>query len=276
MPRLRTLAVATLLAAVILVVTGQLSPSGGHAAHGAYRAQVDAFLSGRLALSESPDALIHDLAWAEHGVQQVWGLGVPLWQTPFELVGRAIGLTPFPDRIALLAWLALVGYVLARGFRRAGDLREPWFADAGTLVIAALLPAFLALVRGRIGVYEEAAIYAYGAAMILFGGLADFARRPSVRGYLVLLAFAGITGLFRPTVWFYGVGTAIVATTIWLHRERSARTLRITALGVALFVAGGALLYATNVRRFGSGGEFGHRLNVHSLPGNIVATRFSY
>ena len=278
MPRLRTLAVATLLAAVILVIAGQLTPSGGHAAHGAYRAQVDAFLSGRLALSEQPDALLHDLAWTEHGVQQVWGLGVPLWQTPFEVAGRAIGLSPFPDRIAMLAWLALVGYVLSRGFRRGGDQREPWFADAGTLVIAALLPAFIALLRGKIGVYEEAAIYAYGAAMILFGGLAGFARRPSARGYLMLLAFAGITGLIRPTVWFYGLATAIVATAIWLHRERAARAraLRVVALGAALFVAGGAILYATNVRRFGSGGEFGHRLNVHSLPGNIVATRFSY
>jgi hypothetical protein len=43
-----------------------------------------------------------------------------------------------------------------------------------------------------------------------------------------------------------------------------------------LFVAGGGVLYATNARRFGRGTEFGHRLNVHSLPGNIVATRFSY
>jgi hypothetical protein len=277
MPRLRTLAVATVLALAVLAITRQITPSGGHAPHGAYRAQVDAFLSGRLALSEHPDALLHDLAWTEHGVQQVWGLGVPLWQTPFEVVGRVIGLTPFPDRIPMLAWLALVGYVLARGFRRGGDQREPWFADAGTLVIAALLPAFVALLRGRIGVYEEAAIYAYGAAMILFGGLAGFVRRPSLRGYLVLLAFAGVTGLIRPTVWFYGLGTAIVATAIWMRHERArARALRVVAIGVALFVAGGAVLYATNVRRFGSGGEFGHRLNVHSLPGNIVATRFSY
>ena len=140
-------------------------------------------------------------------------------------------------------------------------------------MIAALLPAFVALVRGRIGVYEEAALYAYAAAMILLGGLAGFARRPTLRGYLVLVAFAGLTGLFRPTVWFYGLATAIVATVIWLRAERARR---VTAIALALFVAGGGILYATNARRFGAGGEFGHRLNLHSLPGNIVATRFSY
>src|SRR6185503_2493941 len=51
---------------------------------------------------------------------------------------------------------------------------------------------------------------------------------------------------------------------------------RAIALGLALFVAGGGALYVSNAARFGSGTEFGHRLNVHSLPGNIVATRFGY
>ena len=275
-PRLRTLAVAVLLATAGLAITRQITLDGWHAAHGGYRAQVDAFLAGRLALSEHPDALLHDLAWTEHGVQQVWGLGVALWQTPFEVIGRAIGWTPFPDRIPMLAWLALMGYVLGRGFRRrqAPD-DEPWFVGPGTILIAALLPAFVSLVRGRIGVYEEAALYAYAAAMMLFGGLAGFARKPTARGYLVLLAFAGVTGLIRPTAWFYGLATAVIATAIWLRRSEQHR-LRAVAIGVALFVAGGAVLYATNVRRFGSGGEFGHRLNLHSLPGNIVATRFSY
>ncbi|MEJ7601533.1 MAG: hypothetical protein WKG01_26750 [Kofleriaceae bacterium] len=277
MPRLRTLAVAVLLATAGLVATRQLTLTGWYAPHGAYRAQVEALLEGRLALDAAPDALAHDLAWTEHGVQQVWGLGVPVWQAPFEAVGRAFGASPFPDRVPMIAWLALVGCVLARGFRRREPATEPWFVRAGTIVIAALLPAFVALVRGRIGVYEEAALYAYGAAIILFGGLAGFARRPTLRGYLVLIAFAGLTGLFRPTVWFYGLATAIVATALWLRTERprTAR-LRAVAIALALFVAGGGILYASNVRRFGAGGEFGHRLNVHSLPGNLIATRFSY
>jgi hypothetical protein len=145
----------------------------------------------------------------------------------------------------------------------------------GAVLITALLPAFVTVLRGRIGVYEEAAIYAYGAAMILLGGLVALSRRPTTTRYLALLAIAGLTGLIRPTVWFYGLATGLVATAIVLqhHGRHAARAI---ALGTALFVAGGGALYTTNALRFGRGTEFGHRLNVHGLPGNIVATRFSY
>src|SRR5262245_57497937 len=115
--RLRTLAVAVLVAAILLVATRQLRLSGWYAPYGGHRAQVDALLAGRLALTDAPDALAHDLAWTEQGVQQVWGLGVAAWQTPFELAGRAIGVSPFPDRVAMLAWLAVMLFVLMRGFR---------------------------------------------------------------------------------------------------------------------------------------------------------------
>ncbi|HWU87641.1 MAG TPA: hypothetical protein VN253_10225, partial [Kofleriaceae bacterium] len=114
--RRRSLAVAVVVAAALLVATRQLGPGGWYAPHGAYRAQVDAFLDGRLALTEHPDGLAHDLAWTDTGVQQVWGLGAPAWQTPFELLGRAVGVSPVPDRVAMLAWLALAIYALLRGF----------------------------------------------------------------------------------------------------------------------------------------------------------------
>lgn len=274
--RLRSLALAGVAAALLLVATRQLGP-GCHAPHGYYRAQVDAFLAGRLALSDHPAGLEHDLAWTESGTQQVWGLGAPAWQTPFELVGRAVGASPFPDRIAMLAWLTLMVFALLRGFRRLGN--EPWWASAGTIVIAAFLPGFVALLRGKVGVYEEAAVYAYGAALMMLGGLGCFVRRPSAAGYVLLVGLAGLGGLFRPTVWFYSAATLAVATVVWVRDARArgaGRWGRAVALGLALFVAGGGLLYATNARRFGRGTEFGHRLNLHSLPGNITATRFSY
>jgi hypothetical protein len=277
--RFRSLAIAAIAAALLLVATRQLGLGGWHAPHGYYRAQVDALLDGRLALSEHPEGLAHDLAWTEAGVQQVWGLGVPAWQTPFELIGRAFGASPFPDRVAMLAWLALMMFALLRGFRRRD--REPWWVGAGTIAIAALLPGFVAMLRGKLGVYEEAALYAYGAAMMLLGGLACFARRPSAAGYVILVGLAGLSGFFRPTVWFYGAATLIVAGAIWARDARArgigaARWVRPLALGLALFVAGGGLLYASNARRFGRGAEFGHRLNLHSLPGNLTATRFGY
>jgi hypothetical protein len=201
----------------------------------------------------------------------VWGLGVPLWQLPFEAIGRLVGVSPFPDRVPMLVWLTLVIFMMLRAWRARTN--EPWWIGAGSVVITALLPGVIAMMRGRIDVYDEAALYAYGAAMILLGGLACFAHQPSRARYLLLLAAAGAVGLLRPTVWFYGLATAIVATAIWL---RDRRDLLAVAIGGLLFVAGGAALWTTNRVRFGSGTEFGHRLNLASLPGNIVATRFSY
>jgi hypothetical protein len=269
--RARAAGTAILVALVFLLATRQLG-CNAYSANGAYRAQVDALLDGRLALSPSPDALAHDLAWTPSGVQQVWGLGVPLWQTPFEVLARIIGQDPFPDRIAMLVWIALAWFVLIRAFRREG---EPWWIAGGCVLITALLPAFVTMVRGRMGVYEEASVYAYTAALILLGGLVSFVRTPTRNRYLLLLLAAGLTGLLRPTVWFYGLGTAVLATAIYV-RAHGRRVLPIAALGAGLFIAGGATLYATNAARFGRGTEFGHQLNIESLPGNIVATRFSY
>src|SRR5690349_2671371 len=97
--RLRALGVAVLVAAALLVIGRQITMHGWYMAHGAYRAQVDALLDGRLALSRVPEAIQHDFAWTPSGVQQVWGLGAPMWLVPFEVIGRVIGLSPFPDRI---------------------------------------------------------------------------------------------------------------------------------------------------------------------------------
>lgn len=270
--RLRAIGVALAIAAGLLVAGRQITPSRAYSANPAYRAQVDALLSGRLAISHSPTALRHDFAWVNGGVQQVWGLGVPLWQAPFELAARAVGRSPFPDRIALLLWLALSFYVLIRGVRREG---ESLWITAGSVLVTALLPALVTLVRGRLGVYEEAAIYAYGAALILLGATLRVVAAPCRWRYLCLLAFAGASGFIRPTVWPWGLAAAVVATVAWL-RAGGRQRVAIAVLGAALFIAGGGALYATNAARFGSGFEFGHRLNLQSLPGNMYGSRFSY
>ncbi len=268
-----TLAVAVALAFALLLVTKQLGPNGAYSAHGAYRAQVAAFLDGRLSLSSAPEALAHDLAWTEAGVQQVWGLGVPMWQTPWSAAAAVLG-TTFPDRVAMGLWLSLVLFVLLRAFVRGGS-NEPRWLGAGALLITALLPGFLAMLRGRLGVYEEAAIYAYGASLILLGGVVILVRAPTTARYLALLAAAGLVAWIRPTAGVYGVATAVVATAIYA-RAHGRVAMRAVVFGLALFVAGGAGLTATNAARFGRGTEFGHRLNLQGLAGNIRATRFSY
>src|SRR3954462_8375382 len=113
--KLLALGVAALVAFVLLITARQITLRHWYSANGAYRAQVAAMLAGRLALSNAPEVLAHDYAWTDDGVQQVWGLGIPMWQTPFERGGRLVGLSPFPDRIPLVFWLALMLYVAMRG-----------------------------------------------------------------------------------------------------------------------------------------------------------------
>jgi hypothetical protein len=170
----------------------------------------------------------------------------------------------------MLFGVVLITYVLVRAWLGPGGERS--HASRGALLFTALLPGVLTMLRGRVAVYEEAAAYAYGAAMLLLGGVIMMVRRPSTARYVLLLAFAGATGLIRPTVWFYGAAAAVVATALYVrHRGALRGAVGAVALAWGLFLAGGAALYASNAARFGAGGEFGHRVNL----GALYLTRFT-
>ena len=268
--------IAALLGLAVMWVTGAIPRWGQwYSEHPFYRAQVYAFFHGRLALTNHVEGVTHDLAWIEGGVQQVWGLGVPLWLSIWEAIGRVIHLSPFPDRIAMLLAVVLTIYTLLRAWFGPGGDRS--FASRGAFLFTAMLPGVITMLRGRIAVYEEAATYAYCTSMLLFAGAMMMIRRPTTTRYLLLLAFAGATGLLRPTVWFYGAGCAAVATILYVrHRGSLRRSIAVVAVGSGLFLIGGGALYVTNYVRFGNGGEFGHRLNLEDLPGNLYATRFNH
>ncbi|HEY4242101.1 MAG TPA: hypothetical protein VGM88_19920 [Kofleriaceae bacterium] len=274
--RRRALLWAALLGLAFVWFTG-LIPRWGqwYSEQPYYRAQVHALFDGHLALTDRPEGVTHDVAWIDGGVQHVWGLGVPLWMSIFEGIGRVIHVSPFPDRVAMLAGIILALYVALRmWFGPGGDRTR---ASIGAFLIVAFLPGLVAMLRGRVAVYEEADTYAYGCAVLLAGGVMMMIRRPSRARYLLLVAFAGATGLVRPTVWFYGLAATGLATVLWIqYRGSVRRALAVVALGGALFTAGGGALYATNWLRFGAGTEFGHRLNLEDLPGNLYATRFAY
>ena len=275
--RKQTLVAALLLAMVVMWMTGAIPRWGQwYGPEPYYRAQVEAFLHGHLALSDQPEAVTHDLAWVDGGVQQVWGLGVPMWQTGWEIIGRPFGLSPFPDRLAMLFGIVLVLYALMRAW--LGSSGDRTAASYGALLFTALLPGLVAMLRGRVAIYEEAQAYSYGCSMLLLACTIKMIRRPTTAMFLVLMGFAGATGLVRPTVWFYGLASAVVATPLYIAHRRSLRrrALPIVVLGWWLYIAGGAALYGTNYLRFGKGSEFGHRLNLQDLPGNIYATRFDY
>src|SRR4051812_3778427 len=101
--RRRALLFAALLGLAVMWITGAIPRWGQwYSEQPFYRAQVYAFFHGRLALTQHVEGVTHDLAWIEGGVQQVWGLGVPLWLSIWETIGRVIHLSPFPDRLAML------------------------------------------------------------------------------------------------------------------------------------------------------------------------------
>ena len=96
----------------LLIVTGLVSRWGvWYSFSLSYRLQTEALLRGKLALSENPVDLNHDLTWSQQGVHQVWGLGVPLWRLPLEAVAKLLGFAAFPDRIAFGLFAALVAFL---------------------------------------------------------------------------------------------------------------------------------------------------------------------
>jgi len=249
----------------ICILTG-LIPGWGlwYSANTAYRRQTEAFLSGTLALDNDPRMLGYDMAWADGGVQQVWGLGVPAWRLPFELFAKAAGQPAFPDRLALAAALILVCYLL---LRLASPLSKPERLAGGLLLI--LFPPFVTLCRTNFDVYEEAQAYTYLTGLVLFGATLVFVRRPTNARYAILGLLSGLAAFVRPTLFAYGFASTLLA---WFLARRE----RFQSVWVAplLFVGGCALLFLTNHLRFGSGLEFGHRLNVNVFVPMMYATRF--
>ncbi len=132
------------------------SPSRPH------RAQTEAFLRGQLALSTNISDLADDLCWSECGVQQVWGLGVPLWRLPFEAVARIWSDRGFPDRLALAIFGAVTAYVVLRASNQLAGCER--YLEKGKspsevtptrpyALLVLLFPPFLSLVMARGDVY---------------------------------------------------------------------------------------------------------------------------
>jgi len=312
LPRLWAVYLALVYAVAVTHGTGLVGGWGvWYSENPAHHAQVAALLRGRLALSRDPSALRFDECWSEGGVHQVWGLGIPLWRLPFEAAARLVGVPAFPDLLCLWVALAGVAYALLRaldplpsaliptdpGLRVSGrdedgiGPRLLWLFGAAGVVLC--FPPFLRLLHTRFHVYEQAVAYEYLVGVLLVACLVRLVRRPSPGSYGMLGLLAGYGMFVRPTLVFHG-GAALLSGGLWLWfcgrtaaSERGAGDLsarsaakgtwfRVLAPGVAWFIVAGGLLYLTNLLRFGSGFEFGHRLNVQTLYGSMYATRFDH
>jgi hypothetical protein len=280
--RLRLLqwCVAGVVALEICFFTGLITGWGNwYSPFRPYRLQTDALLAGDIALSSSPTGMEHDLAWGRGGVQQVWGLGVPLWRLPFEVAARILGQPAFPDRLALAGAIAISTYLLIRvvlASPPSGELRE-WLqmladspARPTAVIVLVLFPPIVMLCSGPFNVYEEAVAYGYYYTITMFAFSLFFAKNPALHWYILLSLMGGAAGFVRPTLLSYGI-----ATMVWsFMTARSAKwTLGVIFLGPVLFATGVLALLATNVHRFGDPMEFGHQLTISA--GDLMhVTRF--
>jgi len=90
-------------------------------------------------------------------------------------------------------------------------------------------------------------------------------------GNCILGLATGLAGFVRPTLVAYGIAGIIIAF-VYTAKLRWPIGKRLS--GLILFCVAGGLLSLTNLYRFGSPFEFGHRLNLNGIDVMRFVTRF--
>jgi hypothetical protein len=256
-------------------LTGIITPGNYYSPHIALRLQTDAFLEGKLSLSDSISMLDEDMVWHNQKVSQVWGLGVPMLRMPFEVVSKAFGVNSFPDRITFLFYFFVTALLLFYNLRYLyGRFVSSPHVSAFIITLSALFfPSFLSLVRTRFIVYEEVIAYGYLYSLSTLALTMFVFRKPSIKALSVLGGMASFGFFIRPTVFLY-TGTIFLCSTLFLYFRRVIEKRHLfIAFFVSAIVAG--LFFTSNKIRFGNFFEFGHTLNVASNVSSINVTRFS-
>lgn len=219
--------IQSLIAAFAVLYAAGVIPRFGqwYAVSPYYSQQVDALLKGELALSHDPRDLQYDMAWAEGGVQQVWGLGVPVWRLPFTVAARLAGFPLFPEHIATGLAIGLVTFLLlatnAPKSIHAFTLKQllPTYGIAGFFIC---FPPFYNMLCTRFEVYEEAVSHAYLYALAEFCLVFRLAKRRDPASWMVLMLVSGLGPFVRPTLIFYGVAAWIIGSIILCSRSATA------------------------------------------------------
>ncbi len=238
---------------------------------GALRWQTDAFFHGDFALNRAPIGIMHDLAWANGQLSQVWGLGVPALRMPFEFCARILGLSAFPDRWVFGFYILLVlgqGVLWAMGSRESTTSRFERFYIVFLMVFSVPL---VRICRTRFFVYEEVVAYTILYSTALYFSLICFWEAPTRKSYWRLSFLAGLAGFLRPTALAYG-GVSLVLAAI--KGKKAGWGVKPLMGGLGAWLLGFAMLLWTNQIRFGSWLEFGHRINISRIPDSAYVTRF--
>lgn len=253
-----------------------------------HRLQTDALMAGHLSLSTNLSFIEFDLTYSNGGVQQVWGLGVPLWRLIYELPAQLLFHQTAPDRLALWIALALLLYLTygtlkSEFYPSTYSCKIPWnqkIPDHCMLLVAVGMlvcgPFLLNILRTRMLVYEETLVYLYLFAIcqfVLFLRLRQTGN-PTEAGvlFIILCFLAGFGALVRPTLLFYGVATIVVGFFWGVKRTNSSR--RWMVLWCGAFALPLIVLAWTNWIRFGAPWEFGHSLNIQNLQESLYMTHF--
>ncbi len=246
----------------------------------AHRLQTQALLQGHLSLAPLPFGAQIDFNWSGHGLQQVWGLGVPLLRLPFEGLANIGGFGPFPDRLVLLFYLFLVIYILhfamqslqksLGGEGGAAELCIRWYVMAWIF----LSPAMGILLHRQINnVYHETIFYGCLYAYVLLALLWVYISGRDARVYIGLSLAAGLGCLIRPTLLAYGLASMMAASIVVMVQQRP---IKLVMAGILSFGLGLGFTAWTNVLRFGSPLDFGQGANFTGIPILIYSLRFDY
>ncbi len=264
---------------VIVFLTDIVDLENGYSPDVGFRLQTNAFFQGELAIRHHPMHHEHDMVWARNGLQQPWGLGVPILRMPFELAARAGGMEHFPDRWVLVFYMFIGVSLLIRGLQSV--LRSVTNLSNSMGIMLLLLatwfsvasPMFIGMLSGRLVVYEEAVAYLLFFQWALLGMLLLFAATGQWRWFVCLCLCAGFAAYIRPSGVFPAVITMFCAFAVaWRDQCKPKTTIIYMA---SLFCVLPLLLMLLNYIRFESIINFGQFQVLTFLPLLIYVSNFS-
>lgn len=236
--------------------------------HLTLRYQTEAFFKGDLSIQDHPYFVEADWGWGQ-GMQQLWGLGVPLLRFPFEALGRLFGQPAFPDAMVFIFLYLVVTYLFVNFFFSEAQYELKFFFPA----VLMLFPSLICLTASRFQVYEEVVAYhilwAYLDVVLLF----RFWASPTKTRLCLLAAVAGFTPVIRPTGIFYGA-SAFILGLVLAYKKGLGWKENVAA--ILLFLLGPVFVLMTNNIRFGSPFEFGYSGNLSGVIPNLFALRMGY
>jgi len=232
----------------------------------AYRLQTNAFLQGKLAISPRPFGIPFDFIYTRNGMQQPWGLGVPILRLPFEWAARECGFYYFPDRLITLFYvgtmvlfiniaLRLMLYTLGLTPYNLAGFVFKWLSIAWILLYGAMNE----LTKNHFKNYGEPVFYGCAFSYVLLALFWIYIQRPSNQNFFVICLLSGLIWLIRPTFIFYGLVTAAMVISLTFYHTRN---LMLISKGALCFALGIFLNLIFNYFRFGSALEFGYSANL--------------